>query len=415
MISFWIVCVLFLIIALVIVLPPLLAKEATADIDRQEINQIVFEKKLIELESDLNHDLIDKEQFELAKTDLQRTLLDDLNEQKRSIKSKNNIILPTIILLAIPTIAVLMYFKINTGLESLSPEFKAQSQAQQAGQMQSVEQAIANLEEKLNQDPNNLDGWLMLGRSYLISEHFEAAVKAFAKANELTNNSDPSVLIAYGEAQGFANGQKFDEQSLLLFKKALQIDPQNERGLWYAGYASYQLEDYKNSVVYWEKLLTQVPDEEADAKSALQAYLNDAKQKAGLEITEIPLNNDKAESESSDSAMLTVNVALSEELQNEITKDDTLFVYARAQKGPKMPLALVKLTAGDLPVSVTLNDSVAMMPTQTLSSQNEVEVIARISKSGQAIMQSGDIYGSIQSVSTKQLQTVDILIDKKAQ
>ncbi len=416
MLSFWIICTLLIIVALIIILPSLLAKGTQADLDRQKINRAVFEKKLKELEHDREYDLIDKEQYEVAKSDLQRTLIDDLANQKEFALKKSNKILPIIILLAVPVVTVLTYLKINNGLVSLSPDFQAQMQAQQQGQMSSVEDAIASLEQKLKQNPNNLDGWLMLGRSYLISKKFDAAVIAFAKANEISKGANPNVLVAYGEAQGFAAGQKFDENTLALFTKALQIDPDNERGLWYAGLATYQLQDFKSSAGYWEKLMQQVPSDQEQVKSALQVYLNDAKQKAGIEIADAPQASDQATLKQSEAsqASIIVNVSLKEKLKEKIVNSDTLFIYARAHNGPKMPLALVKMTAGDLPTSVTLDDSVSMMPSMTLSSMGQVEVIARISKSGQAIMQSGDIYGSVQSVSTNKSETVDVVISELA-
>ncbi len=416
MISFWLICALLLIVALVIILPSLFAREPQADIDRKKINRAVFEKKLTELERDLEQDLIDQEQFQVAKTDLQRTLIDDLEDQKQPIVSKGNRILPIAIIFILPIVAVLVYLKINSGLQSLSPEFEQQLKAQQQNKMSSVEDAIASLEKKLQRDPDNLDGWLMLARSYLILENFDAAVKAYAKANELTNGSNPNVLVSYGEAQGFAAGQKFNESSSELFKKALQIDPKHERALWYAGFAAFQLQDYKNSVNYWERLLQLVPADQEDVKSALLVYLNDAKQKAGIEISSAPQAGQPIESqqEVDSTASITVNVSLAEELKGKVLKSDTLFVYARAINGPKMPLALVKMTAGDVPTTVTLDDSVSMMPAMTLSSMDQVEVIARISKSGQAIMQSGDIFGSIHPVTTHQSETVDVLISEIA-
>ncbi len=416
MLSFWIICTLLIIVALIIILPSLLAKGTQADLDRQKINRAVFEKKLKELEHDREYDLIDKEQYEVAKSELQRTLIDDLTDQKEFALKKSNKILPIIILLAVPVVTVLTYLKINNGLVSLSPDFQAQMQAQQQGQMSSVEDAVASLEQKLKQNPNNLDGWLMLGRSYLLSNKFDAAVAAFAKANDISKGANPNVLVAYGEAQGFAAGQKFDENTLALFTKALQIDPNNERGLWYAGLATYQLQDYKSSAGYWEKLMQQVPSDQEQVKSALQVYLNDAKQKAGVEIVDAPQASDQAtlKQSAAGQASIIVNVSLEEKLEEKIVNSDTLFIYARAHNGPKMPLALVKMTAGDLPTSVTLDDSVSMMPSMTLSSMEQVEVIARISKSGQAIMQSGDIYGSVQSVSTNKSETVDVVISELA-
>lgn len=415
MVTFWVICTLLILVALIIILPSLLAKETVDDLDRQKINRAVYEKKLKELENDLINDLIDRDQFEIAKSDLQRTLIDDIADQKELILKKDNKVLPIIIVLIVPVAAILIYLKLNNGLISLSPNFQTQMQAQQQGQMQSVEQAIKNLEQKLKENPNNIDGWMMLGRTYLMQEKFDASVEAYRNANELSNSANPDILVAYGEAKVFAAGQKFDESTRSLFDRALQIDPDFEKGLWYAGLAAYQFEDYKSAIDYWEKLIQFVPADQEQVKSALEIYLSDAKQKAGIEVASSPSENNESSSPKSTSkneASITVSVSLSDEFHNKYVNSDTLFIYARAKSGPRMPLALVKMTAGDLPTTVTLDDSVSMMPGMTLSSMDQVEVIARISKSGQAIMQSGDIFGSVQSVNTNKSETVDVVISE---
>ncbi len=408
MLYFWIICVVLVIISLIIIMPPLLAKEAPEDLDRKKINRAVYEKKLLELEGDRDNDLIDLDQYTIAKSDLERSLIDDLEDYKEIVVKRSSKTLPIIILLLLPVLTVFTYLKLNNGLASLDPEFEAQMASQQ-GQMPDIDKAIAELEDKLKRDGNNIDGWLMLGRSYVVSKRFEDAETAYKKANELSDGANPDTLISYGEAKGLAAGNNFDEEAMSLFIRALKISPNNERGLWYAGLASYQLQNYAASVGYLEKLLQQVPNDQSDVRTALVKYLNDAKQKAGIEIVNenvVPANEDISKSN------IIVNVKLSDELHKKYEKSDTLFIYARAMDGPKMPLALVKMTAGDLPTTVTLDDSVSMMPSMTLSSMEQVEVIARISKSGQAIMQSGDIFGSVQSVKTDLSETVDVVISE---
>lgn len=266
MLNFWIICALLLIVALVIILPSLLAKQAPADLDRKKINRAVYEKKLLELISDLDNDLIDQEQYNIAKSDLERSLIDDLDNYKEVVLNKSNKILPIIILLTLPAIAVFAYLKLNNGLVSLTPEFAEQLAKQQSGQMPAIEDAIVTLETKLEDDSDNLEGWSMLGRAYVVSNRFDDAVKAYAKANELSNGADPNILISYGEAKGLAAGNSFDESSMSLFAKALKIAPNSERGLWYAGLAAYQLQNYKESVEYLDKLLEQVPNDQSDVK-----------------------------------------------------------------------------------------------------------------------------------------------------
>lgn len=419
MLNFWIICALFLVVALIIILPALLAKKPQADIDRKKINRTVYEKKLTELELDKSNDLIDNEQFEIAKADLKHGLLDDLEDEEEKLIKNSNKLVPILVILLVPLAAVLTYLNLDNGLQSLSPEFQKQLQVEQGQQQNdsaSVDKAIETLKQKLQQDPNNLDDWIFLGRSLLVSERFSEAVTAFAKANELSKGANPNVLVSYGEAQGFADGQQFDQNSLNLFTKALQIDPKHERGLWYAGFASYQLEDFENSVAYWQRLIATVPDEQEKVKSALLVYLNDAKQKAGIEIlSDAEINGSETEAAIQQaSSSIIVNASLSDMLKSNVSDTDTVFIYARAINGPKMPLALVKMTAGDLPATVTLDDSVSMMPSMALSSMQQVEVIARISKSGQAIMQPGDIFGSVQPIATNSSETVDVVINEHA-
>jgi cytochrome c-type biogenesis protein CcmH len=419
-INFWIICALLVIVALAIILPSLLSKQAPKDLDRKKINRAVYEKKLLELENDLNTDLIDREHYDIAKSDLERSLIDDLEDHKDIILKRSNKALPIFLLLALPVVAVFTYIQLNNGLVSLNPEFEKQMASQQnsqgmgnnTGNMPAIEDAIADLEKKLKQDPDNLEGWRMLGRSYLVSKQFKDAVDAYAKANELANGANPDVLVSYGEAKGFAANNTFDESSMQLFIKALKIDPGNERGLWYAGLAAYQLGDFKGSVNHLETLLEKVPNDQVEVRTALVKYLNDAKQKAGIEITQTESETSVNQTQSFSNACITVNVTMSDELLKNFVNSDTLFIYARAMNGPKMPLALVKMTAGELPTTVTLDDSVSMMPSTTLSSMEQVEVIARISKSGQAVMQSGDLLGSAQSVKTDQSEIVNIVISE---
>ena len=413
MFVFWLICALFIAVALLIVLPSLLAKNPQVDVGRRTVNKAVFDRKLKELEEDLERDLIGTEQFEVARSDLKRALIDDLEGHRSPALTGSSALLPIVILLTLPAIAVFTYLEINNGLVSLSNDFQARTQQQ--GGMPSVEQAIGSLERKLEDDPDDLNGWLMLGRSYLVSGKFNEAVHAYAKANVLSNGANPDVLVAYAEAQAFAAGQQFSRDVMTLFVRALQIDPGHERGLWYAGFAAYQLHDYHSAVNYWGKLLQQVPSDLEEVRSALQVYLDDAKQKAGIEIANAPQETENktfSNGEADGTVFVAVQVSISDPLQSEIAESDTLFIYARALNGPGMPLALVRMTAADLPATVTLDDSVAMIPDMVLSGVQQVEVIARISKSGQAMMQTGDLYGSIRPVSTRGSGPVHIVISK---
>lgn len=415
MLAFWLICALLVAAALLIVLPSLLTKHPQVRVSRRTVNRAIFDRKLGELEEDLERNLIDEGQFESAKSDLKRTLIDDLAGYKEPFWKRGGKLLPILVLVSVPAASVFLYLKINNGLASLSGDFQVQAELQ--GSMPSVEQAIVSLEERLKIEPNNLDGWMMLGRSYLVLERYGDAVAAYKNANELTQGANPDVLVAYAEVQAFASGQHFNEEAMALLTQALQIDPEHERGLWYAGYAAYQTHDYKSAVKHWEILLRKVPSDQEEAQAALRAYLDDAKEKAG---TEAAITAEKTEQGISvngganDKASLVVQVSVSDSLQEKIDKSDTLFIYARPLNGPRMPLALVRMAASSLPATVILDDSVAMIPEMTLSSMEQVEVVARVTKSGKAMMQSGDLYGSVQPVSTQGSGHVAVLISEIA-
>ena len=411
MLAFWLICALLIAAALLIVLPPLLAKDLQVDLGRQSVNRAIYDRKLGELEEDLERDLIDKEQFEAARSDLKRTLIDDLEGYREPAWKRSGKLLPVLVLLAVPAMSVLLYLKISNGLPALDADF--QVEAGQQGRMPPVQQAVGSLERKLENDPGNLDGWVMLGRSYLVLGRPGEAVRAFGRAHELSRGTDPDVLVAYAEAQALASGQQFGEKVVGLLAQALQIDPGHERGLWYAGYAAYHNHDYPGAVSHWEKLLRQVPSDQGEVQAALQTYLNDARQKVGMDTLNAVRETGKdafASREVDGGASIVVQVSISGSLREKISESDTLFVYARALNGPRMPLALARMTAASLPATVMLDDSLAMVPSLTLSSMQQVEVIARISKSGKAMMQPGDLYGSAQPVDTRNSGPVNVVI-----
>ena len=415
MLAFWVIGAFLIVVALVIVLPSLMAKNQQADNGRYTMNRAVFERKLKELDEDLQRDLIDRGQFEAARSDLKRTLIDDLGDFKQPALKKGGKTMAVIVLLSVPVISVSMYLKVNNGLASLSDDFQVELSSQE--RMLTVEQAIRELEQKLRDVPDDLAGWSMLGRSYLALGNFGKAVDAYERAYTLTGGTNPDVLVGYAEAQALAAGQQFDENTMAFFVQAVQIDPHHERGLWYAGFAAYQLHDYQRSVKYWERLLQQVPDDQQEVRSTLQVYLDEARQKAKLdsetteqEAVEVASSGEKTGAVVS----IHVQVSLSAILQENITDSDILFVYARALEGPPMPLALVRMDAVSLPARVTLDDTAAMIPGMTLSGMEQVEIIARISRSGQARMQAGDLYGSVRPVKTRGSNRVDIVINKVA-
>jgi cytochrome c-type biogenesis protein CcmH len=265
---------------------------------------------------------------------------------------------------------------------------------------------IKTLSARLEQDPNDGKGWAMLARSYAVLGQYKEALPAYEKAVNLIPN-DPILLVDYAEILAAANGNNLQGKPLEIIKSALLIDPNNAKGLNLIGIASYQAGDYAHAVSYWEKLLQLLPPDSPNAKK-VSASIAAARSKAEAG-TQPPAQG--TPQPAAGGAQVGVVVKLSPALAGKVSPTDTVFVYAKAVSGPPMPIAVIRAQAKDLPQKFVLNDSMAMMPSMKLSNFKEVAVSAKISKSGNATPQSGDLGGEVASVKVGDTN-VQLMIDK---
>ena len=413
MITFWLVVIGLILLGLVFVLLPLLSKKnINQHVSREEINKAIYIGKVEDLEADLERNLLDKEEYNHALADLQQTLLQDADtEEVKQFDSSSNIIITLVVSLVLPVAALLTYQQVSTG--GFTNDVSQQDVA--STQVQSIENSIASLEKKLEEKPESVEGWRVLGQSYFVTQRYEKAKQAYTKALELVNHADPEVLVLTAEASAFANQEIFSGYEKSLLAKALSINPNHQRGLWYSGYAAYTTSDFSEAVEHWQTLLNLVPSDRADVKASLIQFLNDARSKAGLG----PLEETEqvAQQNVNDQRKIEVSVQLNEGVNQYAESSDTLYIYARAVDGPKMPLSLARLTVASLPVKVTLSKEMAMMPSMDIDTFEKVEVIARISKSGQAITQKGDLISKpvVVDFSESNKATVSLDIDAVAE
>ena len=313
----------------------------------------------------------------------------------------------------LPLISVALYFKLGD-VRVFDPAVKsvtaAMQQARQEG-MPPMEQAIVGLRDRLENEPGDLEGWLLLGRAYKSIERFPEARDAFARAMALAPESG-EVMIEYAEAQTLASPtRRFEGEPLLRLERALQLEPDNQRGLWLRGIAHYQAGETDRAVAVWEHLLAVIPADNP-TRETLRQRIDELKAQAGLAV-----GTEAAPAAASDAApgpRLTVQVSISPALVDRVVPDDTLFVFARAPEGSRAPLAIQRLAARDLPLAVTLDDSHAMVPQMNLSSVAQVVVGARISRSGSAQVQPGDLETLSAPISSAQSATVELVIDRIA-
>jgi len=409
MITFWLIIAVLVIVGLVFVLLPLLKPNAQENVSRQDINKAIYHGKVEDLKTDLEKGLLDKDEYDYALADLQKVLLQDAqSEEVKQASTSNNMVITFVIAVSLPVLAIVIYKQVSTG------QFTNNVNQQQvaATQPQSLESAVATLEQKLKESPDSVEGWKMLGQSYFVMQRYGDAKQAYINALELVNNADPEILVLAAESSAYSNDELFTEYEKSLLKKALAINPKHERALWYSGYAAYASSEYSDAVKHWEVLLSLVPDGRPQVKDSLIKFLTDARKKAGMPETE-SMGSGANESVVHEDTVRTIQVSvqLNASVNELANSTDTLFIYARPAQGPKMPMSLTRMTVASLPIEVTLTKEMAMMPNMTIESFDQVEVLARISKSGQAISQKGDLISKGVLVDFTQSNTAAVSLD----
>lgn len=443
MTSFWVISGIFIVTALLFIVPTLLRSRNAEqeNLEHDAVNITVYRDQLTELGNDLENDILTQEQYNKSKQELQQRMLQDVPEGEKMAVKKNkniyNIATSVVIVLILPLAAVFLYLVIGD-TRGLLP----QAQLVNATQMNrgnggataghdNFSSVLENLIARLDKNPDDIEGWIMLGRTYAIMERYADASNTYAKLAELVPNN-PQILSDYADVLAMKNQGNLAGKPTELIYQALSIDPQYPKALALAGTAEFEQEKFEQAAAHWEKLLGLVPADSQLAKS-VQEGIDEAKLLAagGKKVTVASEQQAKAsELQQTDvqpeknpvtvaatpavpaSISISGQVTISKELASKASPNDTLFIYARAKTGPKMPLAILRLKANDLPATFTLTDEMAMVPNMKISSFPEVIIEARISKSGQAVPASGDLQGFSQPVQIGN-NNIAIVIDKQ--
>ncbi len=392
--SFWIIAIALLALALAILLLPLLrSARVQRDDQRQQQNiQIAREKKEL-LEAQLADGEIDQAGFDSAYLDLQNALALELSRDETGDPQARGRWMAVLVMLAVPAASVVLYLMLGEYRVIENPRLaQAQMSAQQraaAPQMSLQEMEVA-IKDRLSQNPEDAEGWFMLGRTLMAKQQYGEAVTAFQRANDLLAD-EPGIMFALADALAMQkNGNLLGEPEELVLR-GLQLAPRFPNGLWLAGMAAEQRQDHKAAHRYWTQLLPLITDN-PDSTREIRSLL------ASLEERDPELANAAAEAASGGDSRLSLVVDISPQLKSKAKPDDAVFVYAKAMQGPPMPLAVKKLTLADLPVALTLSDADAMMPTMKLSSFRQVVVGARVSTSGNPVAQAGDFYTELEAI-----------------
>lgn len=446
MIIFWILSAGLIVLALAFVALPLLRAAVHADSPAQdELNLEVFKQRLKELDGDLASGFLDQAQYASARRDLERDLLHDVpgGTIATPVGSSGGRWLAPVLALAVPAAAIALYLQVGdhriiTQMEQAA-RGGAAAPADHAGQeLPPMEVLVQRLEERMAENPGNIEGWVMLGRTYFMMRRPEDALAAITKAYELAPEN-PDVMLAYAEALAATSDNSLEGKPAELIEQVIARDPQNTSALWLLGMLYYQRGQYASASTAWERVLaTMAPD--AEEVEDLRAMIAEAKARAGeppasaASEPAVTASAEPAVTASATSAAppaeaapvveatteaapqptraVSVQVQLDPAVAASATPDDIVFVFARAAGGPPMPLAVQRLQVKELPASVTLDDSMGMTPGMNLAAFPEIVVVARISKSGQATPQPGDLEGESAPLDTTQTQQVSISIDR---
>jgi cytochrome c-type biogenesis protein CcmH len=395
---FWIVVVVGVALAMLFVLPALFRRpRQAAAIDRQSMNIAIARDQLNELEADFNNGLLEPEQYENARLEIEKRLSQDLSDET-AVPAKSGRKAGYAVAAIIPVAAIALYAILGNPQALLAPRSSPMPQEAQQQGAHDLKDMMASLEAKLKDNPDDAQGWLMLGRTYTFFERFQDAAMAFDRATKLMPN-EASAWSGLAEAVAITQGRSLRGRPEELLKKALALDPADGKALELAGFAAFEQNKYGEAASFWKELLKQLPPDSDYARDITNAVREaDRLAGSGGKALDNLRDFDQAKEAAKGLASVSGTVALSSALAGKASPTDTVFVFARAAQGPKMPLAIQKIQVKDLPFSFKLDDSQAMAPTMKLSNFDQVVVGARVSKSGTAMPQAGDMEGLSQPV-----------------
>ncbi len=426
---FWITAAALTVAAILFVVVPILKYKKVEEISSDELNVEIIKQQLAELEADMEAGELEEEQYTAARHDLEKALLADLNngdrKERGEVKSGRWAIyaIPLLIVaIALPTYFKIGHPEIIPHLEQLAtapqrgaPQGHPQPSAGQPGA--SMEELVASLAERMERDPENIEGWKMLARSYISMGRIHEALQTYERALNL-DRKDVDLLMGYATTLALSRDNQFQGLPAELIEQAYQLAPQNPNVLWLKGNIHYQAGDFRQAVTVWEKVLAKLQPGSEEAMTVAQ-YLKDARSRLPEDSLVAPAPAATPASDTTGShtgAPLTdeairVTVTLDPALQERVRGNETLFIFARAVDGPRVPLAVVRKTAAELPLTLVLDDSMAMSGQLSLSRYPQVKVEARITKSGKPSASSGDLEGRVSPVKPGQAETVNLVID----
>ena len=397
MIEFWLCAGLLLLVALAFLLIPVLrGRKAQAEEDRTALNVSLYQERLQELQGQHEAGALNDEQLQHGRDEAARELLADT--EGAGAPSRFAALGRTIPLLAALLMPVLGF--------GLYQHWGAIDEVEQvrtfAAQPKSIEEMTARLEASVQSNPDSVEGWYFLGRAYMAQERASDAAAAFERAVGVAGR-EPELLGQWAQALYFAGNKQWNEQMQALTDEALKADPEEVTSLGLLGIAAYEEGRFTAAIGFWERLVAVLPEQDP-SRQAIQGGIERARERLAT-----PTEEAQTSAPAAANRQLTVKVELAAALQDQVQPSDSVFVFARAASGPPMPLAVKRLTVADLPAQVSLSDSDAMMPQLKISGFEQVQLVARISRSGNAT--AGEWIGRSQPLASSTTEPQQLTID----
>jgi cytochrome c-type biogenesis protein CcmH len=365
---------------------PLWRRHADVHMARRQANVTAYQVRLAELQRDVAAGVVPASELPALQQELDARLLADAAQAERAEPSGTRpTVVATWVLSALLLIASALWYW-QAGSWRTAQQIAAGPAPAATPDNAQIAAMVAQLAARLQAKPDDAEGWAMLGRSYFVMQRYADATKAYGEANTRSRSSKADWLTDEGEATALAGERDLQGRPQELFAAALKLEPENGKALWYSGLAAAQAGDNATARRHWQALLAQdVPD---DIRAAVNARLAEL----GGAATASAAPDAAA---SGQPLRLNVQVTLKPELAAKLKPDQVLFLFAKAAQGPPMPLAVQRIPGATLPITLTLDDSQAMMPSMKLSNFQRWIITARLSSSGGAKPEAGDLQGSV--------------------
>jgi len=408
---FWILVTLMTAAALAFVLVPLLRSRPAVAPSATDANLEVLRAQRREIDADVASGVLPSQERDAALAELvQRADQDLAGREAPAVRGGKPWPVAIAAGVLVPLVAFGTYLAVGTPRAADPAVIAAMKMPTSDAQIVAMVESLA---AKMKDRPDDPQGWALLARSMAAIGRFKESADAYERLSKLVAD-DPQVYADWADSLGMAQGRTLSGKPYELAKQALKLDPQHRKALALAGTAAMDARDYRAASDYWSRLAAQIPPDSPD-HAQVQSVLAEIAERAAATGSPLPAKPKALASAPatapSGAKSVTGSVSLAPGLASKLTGGETLFIFARSEGGPRVPLAVIRATAQQLPMQFALDDTQAMSPNMKLSGAEQVRIEARVSKSGNAAPQPGDLVGT-SAVIRPGARDVKILVDK---